>query len=150
MCWNGDSSSSSSLRRVMSRAAGMCYYFIITLIFFRSPLWVKTVMAVVVAAATAPAPAEGTAGAAGGTWEWERVDESVTNPAATTHTPAATSPTRSPYKGPKHPFTLSFGPGILTVFIFDCLVQLIHTYFLWKKKKKIILCLFSPLCLMIA
>ena len=51
----------------MSRAAGMFYYFIITLIFFRSPLWVETVMAVVVVAATAPAPAEGTAGAAGGT-----------------------------------------------------------------------------------
>ena len=47
-----------------SRAAGMFYYFIITLIFFRSPLWVKTAMAVVVAAA--PATAEGTVGAAGG------------------------------------------------------------------------------------
>ena len=42
----------------------MFYYFIITLIFFRSPLQVKTAMAVVVAAA--PATAEGTVGVAGG------------------------------------------------------------------------------------
>ena len=67
-------------------------------------------------------------GAAGGAREWERVDESVTNLAATRHTPAATLPIQSPYKGLKQPFTLSFGPGILTIFIFDCLVQLIHTY----------------------
>ena len=53
-------------------------------------------------------------GAAGGAQEWERVDESVTNPAATRCTPAATLPIQSPYKGVKRLFTLSFGPGILT------------------------------------
>ena len=46
--------------------------------------------AVVVVAATAPATAEGTAGAAGGAREWERVEkgvnESVTYPAATMYT----------------------------------------------------------------
>ena len=64
MCRNGDGNSSSSSRHDTSQAAGMFYYFIITLIFFRSPLQVKTAMAVVVAAA--PATAEGTVGVAGG------------------------------------------------------------------------------------
>ena len=118
---NGSNSGSDSgSRHNTSWAAGMFYYLIITLIIFRSPLCFKMVMA---AAATATATAEGTAG---GSRRGSRIGEGK--------------------RRAQRLFTLSFGPGILTVFIFDCLVHLyIHTPY---KKKKLLI--FTFVCLMSA